>query len=107
MTKEEVSPEVRTGSEQEPLWRAHRARENCQQRYRCWPQHQRVVYPCGAGKLLCVFFTVVEREELTTQPQDFSLPFPTRSHPSSSLSALSLLIPEALWVFSQWGFCAV
>ena len=62
LTKEEVSSEVRTGSEQGPLWRAHRARENCRQHYRCWPQHQRAVYsPLGQGHFLRLFHCYEKR----------------------------------------------
>ena len=53
----------------------------------------------------CVFFTVMKREELTTQPQDFSPLFPTWSCPLFSLSALPLLIPEKPYIFPL--FCCM
>lgn len=61
--------------------------------------------PLWGRGTFCVFFTVMKREELTTQPQDFSPPFPTWSCPLFSLSALSLLIPEKPYIFPL--FCCM
>lgn len=96
MTKQKVSPEVRMGSEDEPLLWANRARKSSHQHYRQLPQHQRAAHSPQTGDHLCVFWTVVERE-VAAQAQKFSSPFSIQFSPC--LLAFSPLILGKPWVF--------
>lgn len=64
MTKQEVTPEVRMRSEDEPPWWADWARENSNQHYRWLSQHQRAALsPQDRAASLCLFYAVVKREK--------------------------------------------
>ena len=77
MTEQEVSPEVRTGSENEPPWWANKAREDSHQHCRCSPQHQRGQSTpfWGRGATLCLSHCCEKRKSSHSAPKVLSTIF--------------------------------
>lgn len=63
MTKQEVTPEVRMRSEDEPPWWVDRARENSHQHYRWCTSIKGRFSLLRVGQLLCVSFTLLSKEK--------------------------------------------
>ena len=89
MTKQEVSSEVRTRSENEPLWGADGALENSHHHHRRLPQHQRAVPSLlRRGTSLCLWDWCKKRKSSHLAPQVLSTIFYLLLSIFSSLSIL-------------------